>query len=170
MSNDIKETIRQNNPFNDAPTTNRVIGNFSGGLASAISCYYALEEFPNVELVFMDTSIEHPDTYKLIKAFEKLTGEEIRILTSDKFTQPEEIWRKYRGMNFATGAPCSTLLKRDVVNKIKDRHTDFGEVFGYDNIYVVDASVIPANLGVNPVMTIVGFAERAMSKIPAKTE
>ncbi len=44
------------------------------------------------------------------------------------------------------------------------------KLFGYDNLYVVDASVIPANLGVNPVMTIVSLAERAMSKIPKKTE
>ena len=43
-------------------------------------------------------------------------------------------------------------------------------LFGYDNLYVVDASVIPANLGVNPVMTIVGFAERAMSFIPEKKD
>jgi len=43
-------------------------------------------------------------------------------------------------------------------------------LFGYDNLYVVDASVIPVNLGVNPVMTIVSFAERALSKIPAKAD
>lgn len=41
-------------------------------------------------------------------------------------------------------------------------------LFGYDDLYVVDASVIPANLGVNPVMTIVALAERAMSLIPEK--
>ncbi len=41
-------------------------------------------------------------------------------------------------------------------------------LFGYEDLYVVDASVIPANLGVNPVMTIVAFAERAMSLIPDK--
>ena len=41
-------------------------------------------------------------------------------------------------------------------------------LFGHDNLFIVDASVIPANLGVNPVMTIVAFAERAMSLIPEK--
>jgi cholesterol oxidase len=41
-------------------------------------------------------------------------------------------------------------------------------VFGYDNMYVTDASAIPANLGVNPSLTITAMAERAMSFVPPK--
>jgi cholesterol oxidase len=41
-------------------------------------------------------------------------------------------------------------------------------VFGYKNMYIVDASAIPANLGVNPSLTITAMAERAMSFIPRK--
>ena len=39
-------------------------------------------------------------------------------------------------------------------------------VFGYKNMYVCDGSVIAANLGVNPSLTITALAERAMSFIP----
>lgn len=43
-------------------------------------------------------------------------------------------------------------------------------VFNYQNLYVVDGSMLSANLGVNPSLTITALAERAMSFIPAKSE
>ncbi len=41
-------------------------------------------------------------------------------------------------------------------------------VFGYQNLLICDGSVVPANPGVNPALTISAMTERAMSKIPAK--
>jgi len=41
-------------------------------------------------------------------------------------------------------------------------------VFNYRNLYVVDGSMLGANLGVNPSLTITALAERAMSFIPNK--
>lgn len=41
-------------------------------------------------------------------------------------------------------------------------------VFGYNNMYVCDGSMVPANLGVNPSLTITALTERAMSFIPPK--
>jgi cholesterol oxidase len=43
-------------------------------------------------------------------------------------------------------------------------------VFNYKNMYVCDGSVIAANLGVNPSLTIAALAERAMSFIPDARE
>jgi cholesterol oxidase len=43
-------------------------------------------------------------------------------------------------------------------------------VFGYRNLYICDGSVVAANLGVNPSLTITALAERAMSFIPAASE
>jgi cholesterol oxidase len=57
------------------------------------------------------------------------------------------------------------IMGKDIASGVIDtRH----RVFGYDNLYVVDASAIPANLGVNPSLTITAMAERAMSFIPPK--
>jgi cholesterol oxidase len=41
-------------------------------------------------------------------------------------------------------------------------------VFGYQNIWVVDGSMISANPGVNPSLSITAIAERAMDQIPTK--
>ncbi|MEA2193828.1 MAG: cholesterol oxidase [Solirubrobacteraceae bacterium] len=43
-------------------------------------------------------------------------------------------------------------------------------VFGYENLLVCDGSVIPANVGVNPSLTITALAERAMSFVPDAAE
>jgi cholesterol oxidase len=43
-----------------------------------------------------------------------------------------------------------------------------GELFGYPNLYVADGSVVPANLGVNPSLTITALSEYIMSQVPEK--
>jgi cholesterol oxidase len=43
-------------------------------------------------------------------------------------------------------------------------------VFGYKNMYICDGSVVAANLGVNPSLTITALAERAMSFIASQSE
>jgi len=43
-------------------------------------------------------------------------------------------------------------------------------VFGYENLLVCDGSAIPANVGVNPSLTITALAEHAMSFVPAAGE
>jgi cholesterol oxidase len=43
-------------------------------------------------------------------------------------------------------------------------------VFGYENLLVCDGSVIPANVGVNPSLTITALAEHAMTHVPAAGE
>jgi len=40
-------------------------------------------------------------------------------------------------------------------------------VFGYENLLVCDGSAIPANVGVNPSLTITALAEHAISHVPA---
>jgi cholesterol oxidase len=44
-----------------------------------------------------------------------------------------------------------------------------GRIFGYEGLYVMDASMIGANLGVNPSLTITALAEHVCSRIRAKS-
>lgn len=45
-----------------------------------------------------------------------------------------------------------------------------GELFGYKNLYVADGSVVPANLGVNPSLTITSLSEFIMSQVPESSK
>ena len=51
------------------------------------------------------------------------------------------------------GCPMSASVEGGVVNQ-------FGEVFNYPNLFVIDGSVMPGAVGVNPSLTIAAIAER----------
>ena len=61
------------------------------------------------------------------------------------------------------GATMGEDINSGVVN-------DEFEVFNYPGLYVVDGSVVPSNLGVNPSLTITAMAEYAMDKFPTKQD
>jgi len=42
------------------------------------------------------------------------------------------------------------------------------QVFNYPGLYVVDGSIMPANPGINPSLTITALSEYAMSRMPSK--
>ena len=54
------------------------------------------------------------------------------------------------------------VMGRDRTEGVIDKDN---RVFGYENMYVCDGSMISANPGVNPSLTILALSERAMSKI-----
>ncbi len=59
------------------------------------------------------------------------------------------------------GCPIGTSPERGVVDTR-------GMAYGHEGLYVVDGSIIPANLGVNPSLTITAMAEHVMSQVPPK--
>ncbi|MCB1317678.1 MAG: GMC family oxidoreductase, partial [Leptospiraceae bacterium] len=61
------------------------------------------------------------------------------------------------------GGCCIGATPSDGVIDLENR------VHGYKNMYVCDGSVIPANPGVNPSLSITAFSERAMALIPPKS-
>jgi len=59
------------------------------------------------------------------------------------------------------GCPMGDSAENGLVNQ-------WGEVFGYPGLYVVDGSIIPSATGPNPSLTIAALAERIAARIPAK--
>jgi cholesterol oxidase len=64
-------------------------------------------------------------------------------------------------LGLPTTAPIGANAEEGVVNE------NF-EVHNYPGLYIVDGSIMPANPGVNPSLTITALAEYAMSKIPER--
>jgi cholesterol oxidase len=60
------------------------------------------------------------------------------------------------------GAPIGQNAAEGVVNE------NF-EVHNYEGLYIIDGSIMPANPGVNPSLTITALAEYAMSKVQRKS-
>jgi len=59
------------------------------------------------------------------------------------------------------GCPMGKTKEEGVVNENFEAH-------GYKNFYILDGSIVPCNLGVNPSLTITALSEYAMSQIPVK--
>jgi cholesterol oxidase len=57
------------------------------------------------------------------------------------------------------------VIASDPSRGVVDRHH---RAFGYTNLLVCDGSVVPANPGVNPSLTITALAEHAMSHVPER--
>ncbi len=70
-----------------------------------------------------------------------------------------------------TGIPSTAhilggaVMGKDIENGVIDKNN---KVFGYENMYVCDGSMISANPGVNPALSITAISERAMSFIQNK--
>jgi len=109
---------------------------WSGGVTSAIACWIALKLFGkgNCWILFIDTFNEDDDTYRFKEDCEKWYGHPIETVTAigQKFKEIKEIWYHFKSLNNATGAICSSTLKRDVRVKWLAVNDWEGNVFGFD--------------------------------------
>lgn len=113
----------------------RVIAWWSGGIASAYACYLALDIYKNVVIVFQDTKNEDPDTYRFLMDCEKLYGQEVECISriGTDYDHIADVWYKYLSLNVASGAICSSELKRELRQKYQNAEIDHAQIFGFDN-------------------------------------
>lgn len=114
----------------------KIIAWWSGGVTSAVACKLAIDIFgnENVRVIMIDTMNEHEDTYRFKSDCEKWYGITIEVITGigDKFNSIEDVWRKRKSLNTATGAICSTELKRYVREKWEKTNEFDYQVFGFE--------------------------------------
>jgi cholesterol oxidase len=75
---------------------------------------------------------------------------------------PEVVFNLTSTAHILGGCP----MGRDASEGVIDR---YGRVFGYDNFYIADGSIVPVNLGVNPALTITALSEWVMSHVPERS-
>ena len=116
----------------------KIIGWWSGGVTSAITCKLCIDIYglENVRLIFIDTFNEDKDTYRFKKDCEKWYGKEIesisRIGEGKKYQKIQDVWYKYRSLNVATGAVCSSELKRELRKEWEKENKFTHQAFGFD--------------------------------------
>ncbi len=113
---------------------NKIIGWWSGGITSAVACKLAIDLYgkENVRIIFIDTKNEDDDTYRFMKDCSKWYEIEIETIEHDKFKSIEEVWIKYKSLNNAKGAVCSSTLKRNV-REIWEKENEWNnQVFGFE--------------------------------------
>ena len=109
---------------------------WSGGITSAVACKIAIDLFgkENCQIIMIDTNNEHEDTYRFRKDCENWYGSPIETITAihKQWNSIQDVWITRRALNSATGAICSTELKRRVRERWEKENKVKNEVFGFE--------------------------------------
>lgn len=124
---------------------------WSGGITSAVACKLSLDMFGDTNdcrVIMIDTMNEDEDTYRFKRDCEAWYGQKIESITcvsrgkdmpgytfvdiDIEYDSIQNVWLKHKSLNVATGAICSTQLKRRV-REVYQKTIDFDhQVFGYE--------------------------------------
>lgn len=112
----------------------KIIAWWSGGITSAVTCKICIDLYglENVWFIFIDTRNEDEDTYRFLSDCEKWYGAKIETISSTEFKSVQEVWRKHKSLNVATGAICSTVLKRRVRELWQKANEYDYQAFGFE--------------------------------------
>lgn len=114
----------------------KIICWWSGGVTSAVACKLAIDLFgkDKCRVIMIDTKNEHEDTYRFKRDCEKWYELPIEIITAigGKWQSIQDVWITRKSLNTATGAICSTELKRVVREKWEKENNFKHQVFGFE--------------------------------------
>lgn len=96
---------------------NRIVCNFSCGAASAVATKITLSEHKTVEIINAFIVEEHKDNRRFLVDCEKWFGQKITVLKDKKYgASVLEVFRKKQFIKSRNGAPCSSHLKRELLD------------------------------------------------------
>lgn len=110
-------------------TVTRVVCWFSCGDASAVATKLALKKYPRATVARIYLADEHPDNERFARDCADWFGREIVTVTSGRYRSIEDVWRQKRYMSGIAGAPCTSVMKKEV--RIAFQQPDDLQVFGY---------------------------------------
>jgi 3'-phosphoadenosine 5'-phosphosulfate sulfotransferase (PAPS reductase)/FAD synthetase len=115
----------------------KIICWWSGGITSAVACKTALDLFGGknqCRVIMIDTGNEDEDTYRFKIDCEKWFKQPIEVITEigKDYESIQDVWTKHKSLNVATGAICSTQLKRRVREKWQDQNEYDYQIFGFE--------------------------------------
>lgn len=111
----------------------RIVCQFSCGAASAVATKLALAQYGathDVQIINAFIKQEHDDNRRFLADCEKWFGRAVTVLRAEKYNASIiEVFRRRRWIKGQRGAPCSTELKRKLLDEF-NRPGDVS-VFGY---------------------------------------
>lgn len=96
----------------------RIVARFSCGAASAVATKLILSQFEPRRVVIFNAFIveEHADNRRFLADCERWFNHPVTVLQDEKYgASVDEVWIRKRFMNSLLGAPCSMLLKRQLL-------------------------------------------------------
>lgn len=113
---------------------NPVIAWWSGGVTSAVTCKLCIEWFgaENMRVIFIDTKNEYADTYIFKQQCEKWYGKAIETISNERYESIEDVWYQNVSLNVATGAKCSSELKRVPRERFEAANNFSYQAFGFE--------------------------------------
>lgn len=109
---------------------------WSGGVTSAVACKLAIDLYgkDRCRIIFIDTQNEDEDTYRFKEDCQKWYQVPIETITriGEDYKSIHDCWDKYKSLNVANGAICSTILKREVRQKWEKENSYAHQVFGFE--------------------------------------
>ncbi len=145
--------------FNKQASPERpVIAWWSGGITSAVTCKLCVDWFgaDNVRIIFIDTGNEGDDIYQFKDQCSKWYGKYIETISQTKYRDIRHIWYQFQSLNVATGAICSTHLKRAVRDEFQRNNLFSYQAFGYDVDEIPRARAMKLNYpDINPIFPLI---------------